>query len=202
MKIVSKNKNNVKPTKKKKVVNHLKEKRKHPQYGTSKLEERFASEFLDRLGVKYEYQFEAKDIGRFYDFYLPEHRLLIELDGDYDLEIISKKSDFQILTDDEKTRNILRHLLSMKKRPKMFMNEPSYDKLSLFLYGYAWGIHENKETDGYDVICWSEIEQYVNDLILPEVDSKRHTDEELFFIFFDVLERTIIERFPQYKDLL
>ena len=83
MKIVSKNKNNVKPTKRKKVVNHLKEKRKHPQYGTSKLEERFASEFLDRLGVKYEYQFEAKDIGRFYDFYLPEHRLLIELDGDY-----------------------------------------------------------------------------------------------------------------------
>ena len=152
-------------------------------------------------GAQYEYIFIEDNLGIFKKVKCccGKH---IELDGDYDLEIISKKSDFQILTDDEKTRNILRHLLSMKKRPKMFMNEPSYDKLSLFLYGYAWGIHENKETDGYDVICWSEIEQYVNDLILPEVDSKRHTDEELFFIFFDVLERTIIERFPQYKDLL
>lgn len=29
------------------------------------------------------YQFEAKDIGRFYDFYLPKERLLLELDGDF-----------------------------------------------------------------------------------------------------------------------
>lgn len=60
-----------------------KQKRNHPQYGTSKLEEFFAHEFLDKLGVKYEYQFEAKDIGRYFDFYLPESRLIIEVDGDY-----------------------------------------------------------------------------------------------------------------------
>lgn len=57
--------------------------RKHPQYGTSKLEEDFARDFLDKLGVKYIYQFEAKDIGRFYDFYLPEHNLIVECDGSY-----------------------------------------------------------------------------------------------------------------------
>lgn len=55
----------------------------HPQYGTSKLEEDFARDFLDKLGVEYEYQFEAKEIGRFYDFYLPNSRILIEIDGDY-----------------------------------------------------------------------------------------------------------------------
>ena len=55
----------------------------HQKYGTSKLEEDFAKNFLDKLGVKYVYQFEAKDIGRFYDFYLPSHNLIIEVDGGY-----------------------------------------------------------------------------------------------------------------------
>ena len=39
-----------------------------PKYGTSKLELDFARDFLDKLGVKYIYQYEAKDIGRFFDF--------------------------------------------------------------------------------------------------------------------------------------
>lgn len=55
----------------------------HPQYGTSKLEEDFAHDFLDKLKLEYVYQFEAKDIGRFYDFYLPKSNILIEIDGDY-----------------------------------------------------------------------------------------------------------------------
>lgn len=38
------------------------------KYGTSKLEADFAREFLDKLKVKYIYEYEAKDIGRFYDF--------------------------------------------------------------------------------------------------------------------------------------
>lgn len=58
-------------------------KKPHPKYGTSKLEKKFAREFLDKLGVRYEEQFEAKDIKRFYDFYLSEYRVLVEIDGDY-----------------------------------------------------------------------------------------------------------------------
>lgn len=41
------------------------------KYGTSKLEVDFAREFLDKLGLKYIYEYEAKDIGRFYDFAVP-----------------------------------------------------------------------------------------------------------------------------------
>jgi very-short-patch-repair endonuclease len=67
-------------TVKKKVV--TKKQRKHPLFGTSKLEEDFARDFLDKLGLKYVYQFET-DIGRWFDFYLPEHNLLIEIDGSY-----------------------------------------------------------------------------------------------------------------------
>ena len=57
--------------------------RKHPEYGTSKLETKFAKEFLDKLGVKYETQFKAESIGRYYDFYIPSANLIIEIDGDY-----------------------------------------------------------------------------------------------------------------------
>lgn len=56
---------------------------KNQAYGTSKLEERFARDILDKLGVEYVYQFEAKSIGRFYDFAIISHRILIEVDGDY-----------------------------------------------------------------------------------------------------------------------
>lgn len=40
-------------------------------YGTSKLERDFARDFLDKLGLKYVYQYEARDIKRFFDFVLP-----------------------------------------------------------------------------------------------------------------------------------
>ncbi len=62
-------------------------KRPHPKYGTSKLEDRFAKEFLDRLGYKYIRQYEAREIGRFYDFCIlrEDGRILalVEVDGDY-----------------------------------------------------------------------------------------------------------------------
>ena len=57
--------------------------RVHNLPGTSKLEERFAVDFLDKLGVKYIYQFKVEEIGRWYDFYLPTHNLIIEIDGSY-----------------------------------------------------------------------------------------------------------------------
>lgn len=56
--------------------------RKHQEYGTSKLEERFAKNFLDKLGIKYTYQYKAESIGRYYDFKL-EDNILIEIDGDF-----------------------------------------------------------------------------------------------------------------------
>ena len=62
--------------------NMSRKKKPHPKYGTSKLEDKFAKEFLDKLGVEYERQFEAKEIGRFYDFII-RGTVLIEIDGDF-----------------------------------------------------------------------------------------------------------------------
>jgi hypothetical protein len=64
----------------------------HQKYGTSKLEEDFARDFLDKLGLKYVYQYEAKSIGRFYDFAIlldessgvtPGSIVLVECDCDW-----------------------------------------------------------------------------------------------------------------------
>ena len=51
-------------------------KKPHPKYGTSKLEKKFAKEFLDKLGIEYEEQFEAKDIKRFFDFKIDKRPLI------------------------------------------------------------------------------------------------------------------------------
>lgn len=65
-------------------IRYVRERAKAKQeYGTSKLEERFASDFLDKLGVKYTYQYKAESIGRYFDFYLNDYRVLIEVDGDF-----------------------------------------------------------------------------------------------------------------------
>lgn len=65
-------------------IRYVRERMKGKQeYGTSKLEERFARDFLDKLGINYTYQYKAKSIGRYFDFYLNDYRVLIEVDGDY-----------------------------------------------------------------------------------------------------------------------
>ena len=76
----------VKKTITKKVKKFYKPRVKKQEYGTSKLEERFAKEFLDKLGVKYEYQYKAEDIGRYYDFKVITEgggAIIIEVDGDF-----------------------------------------------------------------------------------------------------------------------
>jgi len=51
------------------------------KYGTSKLEKKFAHEFLEPLGINYVYQYFASQIGRYYDFAIvsnSEKNLLFE----------------------------------------------------------------------------------------------------------------------------
>ena len=95
--VSNKGKTLVSKPKKKRTVSKVKKTtrrtaRVHPKFGTSKLEEDFAKDFLDKLKVRYVYQFEAKDIGRFYDFAIflddssgltPGSMVLIECDGSY-----------------------------------------------------------------------------------------------------------------------
>lgn len=77
----------------------------------SGLETFFRINVLDKLGVKYDQQFEAKSIGRFYDFYLPDSRILIECDGDYFhknpeiySEAINKMQKYNVKIDEAKNK--------------------------------------------------------------------------------------------------
>ena len=72
-------------------------KKKH-KYGTSKLEIDFARDFLDKNGILYIYQYEAKDIKRFFDFAITCHNdkgyIMEEKDG---LKCVRQdKQDFDI----------------------------------------------------------------------------------------------------------
>lgn len=58
----------IEKNRKKEAKNSLPKKKHKNNYGTSKLEADFARDFLDKLEIKYIYQYEAKDIGRFFDF--------------------------------------------------------------------------------------------------------------------------------------
>ena len=69
-------KNSAKP-KKKKLIHQ------HPKYGTSKLEEKFENEFLKKIGVNYIYQYKMDSIGRYLDFFIPEYKIAIEIQGSY-----------------------------------------------------------------------------------------------------------------------
>jgi len=66
-----------------KLAKPMKEKKKHADFGTSQLEQDFAKDFLDKLGVEYIWQFEAKEIGRFFDYYIIKSNVILEVDGDY-----------------------------------------------------------------------------------------------------------------------
>ena len=108
MKVISRKRNKPKNVTSKKVVEKTtshKTQKKHPKYGTSKLEKDFAKDFLDKLGLKYVYQFEAKSCGRFYDFAIFINGdvndcsfgniLLLEIDGSY------WHSDPRLVTEDK-----------------------------------------------------------------------------------------------------
>ena len=79
----------------------------HPKYGTSKLEARFARDFLDKLGVKYVYQYEAKSIGRFFDFRILPYGPIIEVQGSYwhgDKRLYEEKKAFYERTGKDRRR--------------------------------------------------------------------------------------------------
>ena len=53
-------------------------KKQQREYGTSKLEVYFAENFLNKLGLTYVYEFEVKEIKRFYDFAIvPDDKTLM-----------------------------------------------------------------------------------------------------------------------------
>lgn len=162
MKQVIKKRITNKIVKKKKTV-ATKKQRKHPLYGTSKLEEDFAKDFLDKLGVKYIYQFET-NIGRFFDFAIilnddmtSGNMLLVEIDGSWyhsDPRLV-KEGDMNPMqkhnkrVDEQKNKWALMHGIpimriwekDIRENPKMVMDEL---KKRLYVQDKKIEVKENK----------------------------------------------------------
>lgn len=158
-------------------------------------------QFLNMTGAQYQYVFIEDGLGVFAKVTCccGKH---IDLDGEYDLQNTTDKDSFHIHADDQKTRSVIKQLFQIKKRPKMFMLEPSYTALKIFLYGLAFGIQEWKACENVEVVCWSEMEPYINELMLSKTNSKQFSEEELFYLFFETLGQVICEHFPQYVELI
>lgn len=106
-------------------------KKKHKDFGTSMAEQNFAKNFLDKLGLRYIWQYEAKEIHRFFDFYLCDYGILIEFDGTYwhaddrvyeskDLNPTQKRSK---RIDEEKNRWALLHSIPLYRIKEKDVNE-------------------------------------------------------------------------------
>ena len=150
MKIVSKRKTSARACNRKKqarkVANTVK--RNHPKFGTSKLEIDFARDFLDKLKLKYTWQFEAKDIGRFFDYavILSDDKkrmngdmVLVEIDGSFfhsdprvvDENNLSPMQKHNKRVDEIKNKWALMHGIpiirfwekDIRENPKMVMDE-------------------------------------------------------------------------------
>lgn len=123
-------------------------KRNHTKFGTSKLEVDFARDFLDKLNLKYVWQYEAKDIGRFYDYavFLGEDgkrvngdMILVEIDGSFfhsdprvvDENKLSPMQKHNKRVDEVKNKWALMHGIPLiriwekdiRENPKTVMNE-------------------------------------------------------------------------------
>lgn len=61
-------KNNKSKKPKKKIITSTFKHKHKKQYGTSQLEIDFAKNFLEKNGINFIYQYEVKEIGRFFDF--------------------------------------------------------------------------------------------------------------------------------------
>lgn len=150
-----------KPTKREVIRKKIEKSNKHhKEYGTSKLEEKFAKEFLDKLGVKYQYQYYASDIKRYYDFKI-ENGPIIEVNGSYwhgDKRIYEEK-------DLNKVQKRAIYVDELKKKWALMHGIPIY---------YVWekDINENPSKVMKDLKEWIGI--CTEKMIIDENKKKRH----------------------------
>lgn len=84
----------------------------------SGLETFFRENILEKLGIRYQQQFEAKSIGRFYDFYLPDFRVIIECDGFF----FTRTRDFTRMDLCMQRRRGIRGLMNIKINGLLLMD--------------------------------------------------------------------------------
>lgn len=137
----SKKKKKLQTTKAARVREMRKRMKGSQEYGTSKLEERFAQNFLDRLGVDYVYQYKAVSIGRYFDFRLfpDKHGPVLEVQGTYwhaDPRIYEEKDLNKTQRWDRKVDEIKKKWCKRNGVPIIYVWEEDINKHPTMVMGY------------------------------------------------------------------
>ena len=94
---------------------------------------------------------------------------------------------------DEKTLEIARTLLAMKKRPGLYFgSNPTYSCLSSFLAGYGFGTRTGEE------IYWSKMSTNVNREFQKKIDGHTFSDREQFNLYLEVFETVLRRDYPEF----
>lgn len=129
----------------------------------------------------------------------------VYLDGDYNLGVDDEfklpKNRFQVIPEDRKTKEVIRTLLAMQKRPGMYFGSTerrSYSALSMFLAGYGCGAR----AIGEEEIYWGTMDSEVRREFIKMTEGKDFSDQEQFDIFFEALDLILRRDYPQYLEEL
>lgn len=123
--------------------------KKTQEYGTSKLEVRFAKNFLDKLGVEYVYQYKAESIGRYYDFRILPKGPIIEVQGSY------WHGDKRLYEEKDLNRTQLRNMKVDEKKRQWC----SRNGIKLI---YVWEEDINKDPEGVMKFLREELKNYID----------------------------------------
>ena len=127
---------------------------KHQEYGTSKLEERFAHNFLKKLGVPYIYQYKADSIGRYFDFRICDSYgkpvgPIIEVQGSY------WHGDSRIYEEKDLDKTQLRDI-------KIDEYKRSWCKRNGITLLYVWELDINNDPEGVMNYLKEKLSRYIN----------------------------------------
>lgn len=116
---------------------------------------------------------------------------------------MENKKSFNMDPEDRKTVDVIKLLMPMKARPGMYLGSKSYERLMIFLAGYARGtnLYENSE-----VISWSNIQQDVWQRIEEHYTYQNWNnelpDDGKFDIYIDMIFAVFAEKYPEHaRDL-
>ncbi len=121
------------------------------------------------------------------------------LDGEYNFELDDEfklpKGRFQVVPEDKKTKEIIRTIFNMRKRPGMYFGSSenrSFLALKWFLEGYAKGTREKDEEETY----WETMQSEVWAEYKKMTEGQAYSDQEQFDIYFEALEMVLKRDYP------
>lgn len=100
---------------------------------------------------------------------------------------------FQTIPEDEKTLEITRTLLAMKKRPGLYFgSNPTYSCLRSFLVGYGLGTRNGEE------IYWSQMSSDVDREFRLVNDGHNLSEQEQFTLYLEAFETVLRRDYPEF----